>query len=234
VVADTCSATDFEVVREFNENRKEVVDHIVSTILPPTASSSDGTIEGAFEAIAIEFGVEQTQETLNRFSEAVSEVAAAEVTACSSSSPPSSSDVPNIAREFIEKLSRGPRTRDIEGIRTLYGTMVCISKREEERKRRDSVECPPGGIPAVETTEEFFCCLGSGELEPVFGLDAVAAYYPCVAFVIDTTGSMAGEIADVKNVLLEFVRNERDSAGCYILVPFNDVDNDVTKSEYII
>jgi len=174
-----------------------------------------------------------TQEAFNRFSEAVSEIATAEVEACSGPTPPTIDDIPSIAERFLEEVQIGPRSRDTEEIRALYGAMVCISRSNgtSERKRRDSVDCPAGGLAAVETAKEFFACLGPSELEPVFGLDAVSIFYPCVAFVIDTTGSMAEEIEDARNIMLEFVRNEGDAAGCYILVPFNDVDNDVTRSE---
>ena len=45
-------------------------------------------------------------------------------------------------------------------------------------------------------------------------------------FVIDTTGSMAGEIDAAKQIILNFLASE-DNAGelqCYVLVPFNDYD----------
>lgn len=75
---------------------------------------------------------------------------------------------------------------------------------------------------------EFFDCLDArDQLQPVF-LEFPAT--ACLAFVVDTTGSMKDEIEVTKRVIKDFLGSE-ESLGCYMLVPFNDVESDPIKSE---
>ena len=45
----------------------------------------------------------------------------------------------------------------------------------------------------------------------------------CLAFAIDTTGSMSEEISHAMDVIQYFIQSEENNLTlCYILVPFND------------
>ena len=48
---------------------------------------------------------------------------------------------------------------------------------------------------------------------------------PCIGFALDTTASMAAEIAAAQRVIRTFLRSQADATTCYIFVPFNDWDN---------
>ena len=91
----------------------------------------------------------------------------------------------------------------------------------------DRCTCPPGGITGdIICTCEFFKCLDPGDaFKSILGFDMDEE---CLAFVIDTTGSMSGEIDAAKEITLNFLRSEEEIGvlGCYVLVPFNDVGPD--------
>ena len=50
---------------------------------------------------------------------------------------------------------------------------------------------------------------------------------------MDTTGSMRNDIAAARAVIQSFIRSEEElnEVGCYILMPFNDVDDVIADSE---
>ena len=74
---------------------------------------------------------------------------------------------------------------------------------------------------------EFFACLDSDyDLPAIFGLDVIEGK-PCLAFTVDTTGSMGEEIDAVKAVVRNFLASEEDGPGCYVLQPFNDYANGI-------
>ena len=62
-------------------------------------------------------------------------------------------------------------------------------------------------------------------MKPILGFDN---QIQCLAFVIDTTGSMSSEIADAQKILTDFIQAEENlnDVGCYLLMPFNDVGPD--------
>ena len=171
----------------------------------------------------------------------MTEIAAAEEEACSGSDSFSVSDVPRIVGEFNTAFSAG-RNGDITTIRALYGQMLCIKRQEESlstkrRKRQsphcdalgDDCGCPDGGLEGsgIVCVCHFFRCLDPHRhLEPILGF--IEWNIQCLAFVIDTTGSMANEINSARNIIKQFVHAEEDVGvvGCYLLVPFNDVGPD--------
>lgn len=87
----------------------------------------------------------------------------------------------------------------------------------------DGCSCPEGGINSTELfcSCQFFDCLDDGRnLMPVFeGFEGLE----CLAFVLDTTGSMKDEIDATVQVIKDLIASEE--LGCYILVPFNDNGN---------
>ena len=172
---------------------------------------------------------------------AVTEIAAAEEEACSGSDiySLSVSDIPGIVAEFNTAFSVG-RDGDITTIRALYGQMLCIKQQEEslsKRRKRQSdycdslidCECPEGGLngTGIICSCHFFRCLDPDHhLKLILGFSELDLQ--CLAFVIDTTGSMREEISGARNIIKEFVCAEEyvGFAGCYLLVPFNDVGPD--------
>ena len=96
-------------------------------------------------------------------------------------------------------------------------------RRQRHCPERENCVCPPSGITdAITCTCEFFECLDEGDrLKPMFlDFDSLS----CLAFVIDTTGSMKDEINLAIEVIKDFLGSEEGN-GCYLLVPFNDDGN---------
>ena len=142
-----------------------------------------------------------------------------------------------LIREFIDSY----KTKDQSShpIRSTYGKLLClnstINSSESSRKRRDSdgdeCECPPDGLDSDFTFCDFcdfYACLTDDVIEEIFFGSSFLVDYQCLAFVIDTTGSMSTEISIAKDVILNFVQSEQDIGldGCYMLVEFNDVGPD--------
>ena len=82
-----------------------------------------------------------------------------------------------------------------------------------------------------------FACHDPDDLPPIFGIAYIKVGFPCLAFTVDTTGSMRQEIDAVKEVVRNFLASEEDGPGCYVLQPFNDYADgrfDPTSKLYII
>lgn len=96
-----------------------------------------------------------------------------------------------------------------------------IQRRQSASCIESDCTCPEGGINSNELfcPCQFFDCLDKGRnLLPVFeGFERLE----CLAFVIDTTGSMKDEIDVTIQVIKDFIVSAQE-LGCYILVPFND------------
>ena len=92
---------------------------------------------------------------------------------------------------------------------------------------RDRCTCPPGGITGdIICPCEFFKCLDPDDVvKSILGFNTEEE---CLALAIDTTGSMSGEIDVAKEIILNFLKSEEEIgiAGCYVLVPFNDIGPD--------
>ena len=56
----------------------------------------------------------------------------------------------------------------------------------------------------------------------------------CLAFVVDTSGSMRNEINGAVRIIKEFVINEAADPWCYVLLRFHDDDPSGIVSEDVI
>ena len=232
-----CLAEDIELISVQKQSQNAVVQSIQS-VLPgfinnmTNASSADVSNE-LYEAIIRRFNETTSSAGLTKFRQAISEISSGYAIACSGPEEvrPTAEDIPKLMREFAAAYEDG-NSKLLE-IRSIYGQMLCLNDllnvRGEEpvRKRRQNVcpsrencRCPSGGISeAIICTCEFFDCLDEGDrLKPMF-LDFESL--SCLAFVVDTTGSMKDEINLATEVIRDFLGSE-EGGGCYLLVPFND------------
>ena len=199
------------------------------------SNTTDGPpLKVAYRAIAKEFKVEVTDEGYGNFAEAVSVVAEAKEAACEGGGSVSAADVPRLAREYGTLKENIPK--NIAQLRDVFGRMLCISHQDGKRKRRESMhDCPNCTCPTNgkfgNCVCEFFACLDpNDDLKPILGLYAIDPGYigfPCLALVVDTTGSMQNEIEAAKVVIRNFLSSEEDGPGCYVLQPFNDLKDEV-------
>ena len=210
---------------------------IVGGEIPATNDTSDDEppLRAVYTAVAEEFDVEATDEGYNNFTEAIAEITEAKEEACKGDGSVSEEDIPRLAREYKEL--KGDIEENINKIRDIFGKMLCLSERsgheDKKRKRRDA-HCPDYGAPCpcpedgiIICVCEFFSCLDpDDDIRPVLGIGDVFVEefggFPCLAFAVDTTGSMGGEIETVKEVIRAFIASEVDGPSCYVLQPFND------------
>ena len=190
-----------------------------------------------YEVIAEELEVEASDEGYSNFVEAVSQVTEAKEAACEGDEIVDSADVPRLVREY--RTLRENVTENIVQLREVFGKMLCIKEtsHEERRRKRDShcpkvCTCPPGGLfdESIRCVCEFFACMDpTRDLKPILGLldIFVEEGFPCLSLVVDTTGSMSDEIEAAKHVIHNFLSSEEHEPGCYVLLPFNDLSNEV-------
>ena len=133
---------------------------------------------------------------------------------------------------LAQKFNLAYGTKDSVETCNMFGKILNIKDHDKpSRKRRDleDCSCPKDGITSHELLYpcQFFNCLDGGRnLSHVFdGFEG----YECLAFVLDTTGSMKDEIEATIQVIKDLVGSEEN--GCYVLVPFND-DGNSTNSKY--
>ena len=237
------------------EDRIEVVKEIediftslnISTFFSPLDSIDNNVTYGTNEtdpqprmkiiytALAEKFEIEATVEGYINFVEAVNQVTAAKKKACEGGSI-NATDVPRLARE--NGILKDNVIENIVQLREVFGKMLCIKEKEsheKKRRKRDShcLECKcPKKDGAVLWDEivcmcEFFACMDpKQDLKPMLGMYDIKDQLPCLALVVDTTGSMWEEIEAAKEVIHNFLGSERDEPGCYALLPFNDLSND--------
>ena len=251
--SEVCSGPELSGIIEATtpESQLVVVGDILQKIAPDlhslisTGSSGDAStrLNTAYTRLAERFEVRATRAGYTNFVEALTAISVAQAEACSSSDLASinSSTVADLVKAFDREFSLPDS--DLDHLRSLFGKLLCIdsvgdvymrkyaSMMGRDRGKRQAPECPPGtscacpagGLSDVICSCQFFRCLDPDDhLKPIFGFSPTLTQ--CLAFVIDTTGSMSSEIATARRIIHEFLQSEEQIGilGCYILVPFND------------
>lgn len=247
----TCSAEDLNLVTILKESEDAVVNSLQSILPRINSTmeekldteraaglhkSFEEVSELLYEVISDVLELNRTKSGLNKFMEAIGEISSGYALACSSPTEvrPNLDDIPGLMKEFKSAYDQQHTLK----IRFICGQMLCLhdhlsirsaSNPELGRKRRQTdcegmvhqdCKCPPDGISnKIVCPCEFFACLDKGDQIKSIFLDFNP--FRCLAFVIDTTGSMKDEINLATEVVKDFIRSEEDE-GCYLLVPFND------------
>lgn len=215
---------------------------LVPTVISNSSTHVSEDLRDIYTTIVKHIGLTANEAGYKRFLEAVNEVSVAKTEACNSKSP-DSSNKSQLLQEFVAAYQLEDES-SLHSVRSLFGKLLCLNSASVEqsrfRKETDSLdvdsgkcECPPGGINGTDWSKfescNFYACLTAGQIyQRIFFTHEYKADYQCLAFIIDTTGSMGEEVSTAKRVILDFVRSEQEigSDGCYILVPFNDVGPD--------
>ena len=213
-----------------------------ATTIPPLSNESTDTISKGdalrriYTAIARQLNQRDTEVGFKRFMEVANEVSIARVEACNGSSR-FSENVSQLMQDFANTFELDDISTQ-HAVRFLFGQLLCRNSAEQSRVRRDTgllvdsrkCKCPPGGLHGTDWSKfevcDFFACLEDGRiLKEIFFTRDFKIDIQCLAFVVDTTGSMVDEIDTAKRIILDFLRSEQEIGveGCYILVPFNDV-----------
>ena len=169
-----------------------------------------------YKHIATMVGVPATSTGFVQFQEAISEVIVAKIDACSTI------DKSEITTDYISTLTKRflalTDAKNISLARVVYGKLLCIqdvlSPSDIERERRE--EDPS------ELLSTFFDSLEGERMATIFGFGVFSEVPPTLAFVVDDTGSMGGEISSVQRLIRSFIKTERSEPLAYILTTFND------------
>ena len=222
---------------------RDIFDDNILTFEVP-ASNPDAMLRSLYESLAESFDNRTSATGFSNFMEAVNEIALAEAIACSSSEL---LNVSVLASDFANSLSLNITDESLRETRITLGEILCAESMEQrllsdmECPSRGNCTCPPEGIGmTISCTCQFFACLETelDRLGPVFGFSnfsSPVSQEPCIAFIVDTTGSKAAEIDAVRTVIEDFLRSEEASneLRCYILVPFNDIGGNVDISKCV-
>ena len=235
IVSSLAQATDIEHVEEI---ARDFLSGIVPVETTTNSSNSTSALEEIYNSLAERVGSTTSTSGFSDFLAALSEISIAEANACSS---PTTLNVTQLVSAFLEILSQNSSDENsmLHEMRRISGEILCAQYQEQftsTRKRRNAINanrcplrctCPPGGINSRLTCAcQFFACLDPNDhYRPIFGFSSHLRH--CLAFVIDTTGSMSEEISAARTIILNFIRAEENlnELGCYILVPFNDNGN---------
>ena len=124
-------------------------------------------------------------------------------------------------QQFVTIIETSPL--DLSALRNQFGILICLHQQVMGPKPAcNTVDCSRG-LGNATTTGEFFCCLQVSDVRDLFGIESSLTTtnpVPCLAFVVDTSGSMSTEIAAVQGLINNFL-NPADPV-CYIVVEFND------------
>ena len=241
VVEATTPEARFEVTKTFVENIDPVAFRVIAVRL---SRNSSNPLRTAYSTLVERYGRRETETGFRGFVSAIDEISIAQAQACSGPSPLRVSDTAKLVREY--NAASAAKNAPLQ--RSTIGKLLCVDSSVTTsptpvpiRGRRSSMDCPlpgpctcpPGGI-----TGELFCpcqffkCLDPGDVfEPILGFNTDLE---CLAFAVDTTGSMDEEIDAAREIVLNFLRSEEEigDVGCYLLIPFNDVGpNDAIVAE---
>ncbi len=208
---------------------KAILSALPSEIFPdtiPEPNTEDGTEEtlsAMYTALAEAVGeTKPTSKGYYKFVESVTEITQGHADACSG--PPESrvtkKDIPKLVRQYVD-LKGSPDV--LQDLQKTFGEILCLDS-DTSKMKRQPCTCPAGGLDGglVTTTCQFFRCLDpKDDYKPLFGFDFAKGQ--SLGFVVDTTGSMAEEIAAAKEVITKLIASEEDvNVYAYVLTPFND------------
>ena len=243
VYSQTCEneAVEQFVMKKENATLK-VITNLQNIVLQSSNSSFNGTHNQTtlYSTLTASFGLTESEETLEQFSKVIDIISDAYFKSCygPEEEKPTVQDASDLLQTFLTLL--GNRT-DFTTIRETYGKLTCLEvfqpdeiivKPEGEDGEVDLLECAK-----AESVKKLYECLDPKDLSCVFDIDIeqdcddletlegdVSKYAQnCLAFVVDTTGSMSNEIVATRQVITNFIQSEENTLTlCYILVPFND------------
>lgn len=209
-------------------NRAAASDDVInelSSTLGAGASAAD-----VYNSLVASNGVANTPKGMEDFMMALDTITEGYFKACygPDDEKPIVSDSPDLLATFLELLAN---RSDPEAIRDLYGKLSCLKNFASGTVRKRQVDI--GACAAETDITALYNCLDPGSRKCIFHLDSECSNAAvgnrnepprdCLGFVVDTTGSMAEEIAEVRNVIASFIQAEENRQTlCYTLVPFND------------
>ena len=208
-------------------------------LLPDIFNTSDAeeleeVLPDIYEALAEEFGERPSESGYSQFVEALTVITEAYTEACSSADL-QPEDIPGLVQQYVALKNNGSTDLTIGELRKIFAKMLC-SQEQEPETTCTSCGCPVGGLEGdIICACEFFRCLDpNDDLKPLFGFSSEAGQ--ALGLLVDTSGSMGGEIEAAKEVMTNLIAREEDvTIRAYILTPFNDygIGSTNSKSHYL-
>ena len=210
--------------------------HSFNQSITTRIGTPDDTLREIYTNLANHYDRSVNEGGYRKFLEAVNEISVAKEEACRNASGIISMPLQLLIQEFVTSYKM--KDESAHSIRSIYGKLLCLNNTidsdssNSSRRRRDSdsdiCECPPDGFDSDFTFCDFcdfYACFTDDVIEDIFFGPQYLIDFQCLAFVIDTTGSMSTEINTAKDIILNFVQSEQDIGrdGCYLMVEFNDV-----------
>ena len=193
-----------------------------------------------YSALTAALNITPTENGLSDFTDTFDVITDAYFKACygPENERPNASKAQTILSEFLSLLEN---RSDITRMRQMFGELSCLQNFSNPSShvsiyRRALPTADLETCASAANVKLLYQCLDSNnQLGCIFNLDDPKNCTTtdsqtrdmrkkhCLAFVIDTTGSMGSEIGHAQDVVRNFIQSEEnDLTLCYILVPFND------------
>ena len=191
-----------------------------------------------YSALTAALNITPTENGLSDFTDAFDVITDAYFKACygPENERPNASKAQSILSEFLSLLEN---RSDVTRMRQTFGELSCLQNFSNASSHVSRRALPTADLETCASAANIkllYQCLDSNnQLGCIFNLDdpknctttdsgtSDVRKKHCLAFVIDTTGSMSSEIRHAQDVVRNFIQSEENGLTlCYILVPFND------------
>ena len=240
--SSSCFVNEIDNYFKQRDNASQDVLALVNSNFIAAVGSNTTNINGSYSteslysAIANASNVTKSEKGMKNFNDALNEITDSYFVACQGTDQQFDN---NTLKQFLEHVMN---FTDGKSARKDYGKLLCsqkesgrildVSKSTNKQKRSTStsvLDC--ASSPTIQDLQD---CLDPFDVWPcIFNIDPTRGDCPqsttqnearnCLAFVVDTTGSMAAEIAAARQIIRQFIQSEENILTfCYVLVAFND------------
>ncbi|XP_019850898.1 PREDICTED: uncharacterized protein LOC109581312 [Amphimedon queenslandica] len=242
--SSTCFVNEINNYFKQRDNASQDVLALVNSNFIAAVGSNTTNINGSYStealysAIANASNVTKSEKGMKNFNNALNEITNSYFVACEGSDQQFDNTM-NTLKQFLEHVMN---FTDGKSVREDYGKLLCSQKQsgrildvsKSTNKQRRSTSTSVLDCASSPTIQELQDCLDPFDVWPcIFNIDPTRGDCPqsttqtqarnCLAFVVDTTGSMADEIAAARQIIRQFIQSEENILTfCYVLVAFND------------
>ena len=221
IVVISCPA-NFKAIAVQKSNSNNIVRKEVRSTIKNVLDIAENvtTDEDAFTRITATIKVENTTENLVQFQNAINEISEATYEACHGSN--SSLVLPEDTLVLIKQFEKAVNDSKSTEARRIFGRLLCLRQKFQDTNT-SIVKRQTDGIDEFEALlNEWFEDLSVEDFPILFFDEVDEDTIPTLAFVVDDTGSMGGEISAVKDLIKAIIKAEKSSPYYYILGTFND------------
>ena len=240
--SSTCFVNEIDNYFMQRANASQDVLALVNSNFITAVGSNTTNINGSYStqalysAIANASNVTKSEKGMQNFNTALNEITDSYFIACQGSNQQFDN---NTLKQFLEHVMN---FTDGKSVREDYGKLLCSQQQsgrildvsKPTNKQRRSTSSSVLDCASSPTIQELQDCLDPFDVWPcIFNIDPTRGDCPqsttqtearnCLAFVVDTTGSMADEIDAARQIIRQFIQSEENILTfCYVLVAFND------------